>query len=390
MFPNPSPHAPGNDPTAGPLADRAFPELAEALRSSVGAILQAWEQLVREHVPPAKGVTFEAVLDGLPGILTGMATALASGDPSEVVRLMERSPSQGVSRFKIDYNVREVATEDRMLRRLIIEHVDCALGRRADRAEDVALNWVIDLMGQQAMVAFVDHQNDRLREAAESELKYLSFLSHDLRGNLGNVTLWLQVLKRDLADAPQYAEAVMSLDEAQKAILDTTGGMGRLLQAERLRHERDQPTSAVVDLNEVCDRAVRQFRRTAEQKGLRIELDVPAGTRVTSDAEMVGLMLQNLIGNAVKYSTRGTVRIGTDRTPDGRSLTVADDGPGIAPEKLGHIFDAFRRGEMHGQSGVGLGLAIVSRAAKLLDVGLTVESRLGVGSRFTLAFPART
>ena len=68
-------------------------------------------------------------------------------------------------------------------------------------------------------------------------------------------------------------------------------------------------------------------------------------------------------------------------------LSVSDEGPGIAPEHLRNIFEAFRRGEMHGQSGVGLGLAIASRAAKLLGAELTVESKLGVGSTFRLAFP---
>ena len=150
---------------------------------------------------------------------------------------MERSPGQGIHRFQLHYDVRDLATEDRLLRLIIIEQVEAGLGRRLGRDEDTALNWCIDLMGQQAMIAFVSHQNERLRAAAEAELKYLSFLSHDLNGNLGNVTLWLQILRRRLAASPQFADEVSALDTAQQAILDTMGGMGRLLQAERLRHQ---------------------------------------------------------------------------------------------------------------------------------------------------------
>jgi signal transduction histidine kinase len=66
---------------------------------------------------------------------------------------------------------------------------------------------------------------------------------------------------------------------------------------------------------------------------------------------------------------------------------VTDEGPGIAPDKMRHIFDAFRRGEVHGQQGVGLGLAIASQGAKLLGAELSVASELNVGSSFHLIFP---
>ncbi len=82
----------------------------------------------------------------------------------------------------------------------------------------------------------------------------------------------------------------------------------------------------------------------------------------------------------MEYSVGGTVRIGCD----GESLWVSDEGPGIARETKKRIFEAFRLGKVHGQHGVGLGLAIASQAAKLLDAQLTVESELGVGSTFRL------
>jgi signal transduction histidine kinase len=96
------------------------------------------------------------------------------------------------------------------------------------------------------------------------------------------------------------------------------------------------------------------------------------------------------VGNAVKYSTRGIVRIGAKRRREDQHwvLSISDEGPGIAKEHLARIFDAFRRGDAHGQPGVGLGLAIASQAAKLLGAELTVESSVGVGSRFRLILPA--
>jgi signal transduction histidine kinase len=382
-----------SDPTSDLLRHRAFPELAEALRSQIGAILDEWKERVRKVLPHrTSGLNTDQLEDSLPAILTSISEALASDDPKETRRMMERSPSQGITRFQQHYEVRDVATEDGLLRRVVVERVAQSLGRRATVEEEVALHMAIDLMLQQAVVAFVTQQNQQLRAAAETELQYLSFLSHDLRGNLGNVTLWLQALKLELAGPAQSSSAVATLDMAQQAILDTMGGMGRLLQAERLRHQgAAQPKPGPLNLHETAWAMVRQFVPQAEQKGVRVVVEVPPDAVVRSDRELITLALQNLVGNAVKYSTQGTVRVSAEQQADGRvgawTLLVSDEGPGIAPERLATIFEAFRRGEMHGQSGVGLGLTIASRAAKLLGAELTVESELGAGSTFRLALP---
>ena len=113
---------------------------------------------------------------------------------------------------------------------------------------------------------------------------------------------------------------------------------------------------------------------------------------VVSEEELITLALQNLVSNGVKFSSRGTVRIAAELSQEARPgpcvLSVSDQGPGIGPEHLGRIFEAFRRGDMHGQAGVGLGLAIASRAVKLLGGELTVESNVGTGSTFRIALPS--
>ena len=383
------------------LERRAFPELADALRRQVGPILEEWTHRVQQVIPDrTRGLSEEQLQDSLPVILRCIADALASDDPAETRRLMERSPTQGITRFRQHYEVRDVATEDGLLRRVVVERVAQALGRRAAVEEEVALHTALDLMLQQAVVAFVAHQNEQLRAAAESEMQYLSFLSHDLRGNLGNVTLWLQALKLDLAGSPDSKEALGTVDMAQQAILDTMGGMGRLLQAERLRHQAAaQPQPVPVSLHQTAEAVAEQFTQQAEQKAVRLAVDVPPEAVVHGDRELVGLVLQNLVGNAVKYSSGGrgvgaarTVRIAAERQTAGGgggwALSVSDEGPGIPPGQVGTLFEAFRRGDAHGQAGVGLGLTIAARAARLLGAELTVESKLGVGSTFRLAFPA--
>src|SRR5205823_661206 len=133
--------------------------------------------------------------------------------------------------FKFD----EVVVEYRLLRRVIIERADAALGRRLTAAEDVALNMGIDAALQNGLVAFVTHLTARLRAATEVEAKYLAFLSHDLRGTLNSVTLSLELLRMYLAAQPDGAEYADMLDPLKRSILTTVAGMDRLLQVERLR-----------------------------------------------------------------------------------------------------------------------------------------------------------
>jgi signal transduction histidine kinase len=114
---------------------------------------------------------------------------------------------------------------------------------------------------------------------------------------------------------------------------------------------------------------------------------------VRSDPDLIVLVLQNLVHNAVKYSGRGAIRLGCRRAraPRGERwcvLSVSDEGPGIYQPQLARIFDPFwRGGPTQGRDGAGLGLAIASEAAKALGAELSVESQLGAGSTFYLRLP---
>jgi signal transduction histidine kinase len=124
---------------------------------------------------------------------------------------------------------------------------------------------------------------------------------------------------------------------------------------------------------------------------LNLLVEIAPNIVVRSDIDLLVVVLQNLIGNSVKYSSRGAVRVHSDdlEVPFGRQwvLSVSDEGPGIRPSQLGHLFTPFRRGETHGSDGVGLGLAIARQAASALGGHLSVRSEVGIGSTFSLAVP---
>jgi signal transduction histidine kinase len=122
----------------------------------------------------------------------------------------------------------------------------------------------------------------------------------------------------------------------------------------------------------------------AQDKGVKIAVEVPSDIVIENDGELLGLILQNLLGNAVKYSSMGTVRLRAEMADGHCTLSVRDEGMGIAAEHLQHIFQAFSRGDAHGEPGVGLGLSIAAQAAKLLGGTLSVQSIVGQGSTFSL------
>jgi signal transduction histidine kinase len=198
----------------------------------------------------------------------------------------------------------------------------------------------------------------------------------------------LKMLEEDLRDAGGFEVVKDSVARAQRSILDTVAGMRQMLEHERLRKVGVLKLSPV-DLRAIATSATEQFSQEAAAKGTKLAVEIPPGTVLQTDGQLLSLILQNLVGNGVKYSNGGTVRVGlsAEAPPWPPALCVSDDGPGIAPDQIGHIFNLFTRGEAHGQQGLGLGLAIASQAAKLLGAGLTVESQLGIGSTFHLAMP---
>ena len=147
------------------------------------------------------------------------------------------------------------------------------------------------------------------------------------------------------------------------------------------------------DLNGVVAESLRIFEIAIRDKHLRLELDyeIKHSGRLRGDPVRIRQVLINLIGNAVKFTSAGTVRLAVTSPRSGNILfVVTDTGIGIAPEKLGTIFDAFMQADgSHTRrfGGTGLGLAITRRLVGLLGGRLWAESELGVGSRFYCELP---
>jgi signal transduction histidine kinase len=369
------------------LALRAMPELADMLRRRLDRIVLRWQEIVERYIPDADPLTAKQVRDSIPTVIERIAAALESGKPQETYELAEIGTAHGVARFQQHYNIEELIIEYRLLRRVIFDELLEAGGDRLSFLDAIPIDMGIDTALHRGVATFVHHLIDQLKAAAAAESKYLSFLSHDLRNNLNSVTLMLDMLSRTLIVMPEFSEEARDVESLRQSIFETIEGMDRLLQAERLRKHEVKLKLGPVNLHNICADALAQVSRKAAAKGLRLENKVPPHAAAHSDRELVMLVLQNLLGNAVKFSSSGAISIDAVNQPLGWRIRVSDQGPGIPREQLGQLFEAFTRGETFGQPGVGLGLAIASHATRLLGSELTVESEPGRGSTFSFVLP---
>lgn len=387
-------------PLADQLKHKAFPHLARALRTRAIAIADSWMEVVREVMPQMDRLTVAEMRNHIPEVLDAIAAALDSSNRDDLNGLLAEAANHGLARYLTDQSLLDLFEEQRLLRGAIVVEIEKQLDDQIQVAESAALHATIDIMLQQSILAMVEKQNEQLRAAAEAEVKFMAFLGHDLNNNLFLVNAALDHIKRQITNLRECQVSLDSLNTAQQAIQKTVHGMKRLLERERLRKSGVKPTFKKLNLLDTASSIARQFRDEARKKGLQIEVKSqppPEQATVDTDEELIALVLQNLVHNAVKYSDRGTIEIAInhiqpapqENQPNCWQITVADQGPGIEPQQRQRIFEAFKRGDSFGHEGIGLGLVIASQAAALLNAQLHLESKQGPGggSKFSLSLP---
>jgi signal transduction histidine kinase len=369
---------------------KAFPELAAAVRARAGTVLTRWEGAVKEILPAADELTHGQLRNSLPDTLENLAHALESSEANPTRVLLTESQEHGVVRFTQSYNLTELLIEFDVLRPILMEEAALHMGRDITLGEVIALNMGIDLAARRSVMCFVNYQKRELQLAVNAHAKYLSFMSHAVRGGLKAILLSTDVLHQELSDQPKFAEAMADVATIKRNIMETVGTMDRFLKAEQLRSGNVVAKRGPVDLLKMANELATMYRQQAGWRGMRLEVQSLDGEMVETDHELVFTILQNLIGNAVKYAGRGEVKvtISPGRGGGGKRIAVKDNGPGIPPERLEQLFAPFVRGETHGESGVGLGLYIARQSAEILGATLWAESKVGEGTTFYLQLPS--
>lgn len=245
-----------------------------------------------------------------------------------------------------------------------------------------AINETLELrVGERT--AELEQAKQQAEYASEAKTRFLAAVSHDLVQPLNAAQLLTHALAGRLADGAEKE----SLGQISGALAATENLLEGLLDISRLDAGGMEPRITRFPLGELFAQLHGEFRLMAEEKGLRLN-SAPTSVWVASDPRMLRRILQNFLSNAVRYTERGRIVIGCRRQGEHILAGVWDTGPGIAEADRQVIFEEFRRLDKdRGAPGLGLGLAIAERMARLLDHALTLSSREGLGSFLGVRVP---
>ena len=228
--------------------------------------------------------------------------------------------------------------------------------------------------------------NEMAERATGAQRRFVAAASHDLVQPLHAARLFIGNAQ---ACAGQGDSSVSLLQKADQAVEAAHRLLGALLYLSQIESGALQPRLGPVDAGSLLRSLAEEFAPQAESRGLELVL-LPTSAWVSSDRGLLRSLLQNLVANALRYTTRGKVVIALRRCRAGQRFEVRDTGIGIVPDDLPAAFGEFSR-LPQGQSmsdGAGLGLAIVARIGQALGHAISVRSLPGRGSVFSVTVPA--
>lgn len=231
--------------------------------------------------------------------------------------------------------------------------------------------------------ARLDQARADAERANDAKSRFLAAIGHDLLQPLHAAQLFTDALAEQLPDDARRGTA-----RQIRGALDSTGDLlAGLLDMSRLEAGGLVPQARAFPLAEVLDPLASEFSALAAERGLAFRIR-PTRAWVRTDPQLLRRVLQNFLANAVRYTAQGGVLLGVRRDGGRLRIEVHDTGPGIAEAEQQAIFEEFRRGDGAAGQGLGLGLAIADRIARLLDAPLGLRSRPGHGTVFSLSLDA--
>lgn len=227
---------------------------------------------------------------------------------------------------------------------------------------------------------------EQAEEVARLKSAFLANMSHEIRTPLTGIIGFANVLGEELDN--QHQEFVSLIERSGRRLLQT---LNSVLDLARLESNQMELEEEKLDLAEQVEDNVALFQHVAREKNLSLifKADQP-GPRVILDPACLSRIVNNLVGNALKFTEEGEVRVSVRTDAEMAQLIVQDTGVGIDETFLPHVFDEFKQessglGRRH--EGAGLGLTITHHLVELMNGTISVESHVGTGTTFTVSFP---
>jgi two-component system phosphate regulon sensor histidine kinase PhoR len=268
---------------------------------------------------------------------------------------------------------------------------DITVYQNEERVIDVKSSPLVDAGQQQIGTLVVFTDVTQLRQLENMRRDFVANVSHEIKTPLTAIKGFVETLQQGKVDEAEERERFLGI--IQKHVDRLNSIVEDLLALSRIEQEDESKeiNFQQVKIRDVFQAAIQLCRPKAEEKKIRIELECDKQTTAVLDPTLIEQAVANLLDNALKYSEpQSTVLVKSHRKNSGIVISVQDHGIGIAQKHLPRLFERFYRvdkARSRSMGGTGLGLAIVKHIAQAHGGQVTVESRLGEGSRFSIHLP---
>lgn len=307
------------------------------------------------------------------GIFANFRTILKSGEAWRGQTVNYRKDG---SPFDLEWTIAPLAGADGQVRHYLSVQRDVSRRVQAERLVHDAL--VHAQAGEKAKAEFLAVMTHELRSPLNAIIGFAEIMHSEVMGPLGN---------------PRYRDYAATIERSGRTLLNM---VSEILDYARTSTGAAKLTEEPVVLNDLAGETLAMFGPEADKRGLTLALESATGVAVKADRHRLGRVLQNLIGNAVKFNRPGgtiTVRLTAGPRAEAAPIEIAviDDGPGVPEGQKQKIFDPFYQIDpslKRRQEGVGLGLAIVQQLVELHGGAIALSDTPGGGATFTVTLPA--
>lgn len=363
--------------------------LSSLILSSKHQIVEQWKEAACK-LPALQRLEEPVLTDHLPDFLDELASALEEAQSVSIIEMRAHKSAleHGAIRFKLGFDVEHVIAEFGILRDVIQEFAEI---RGVDISGEVnrTVNRVIDKGIADSLQTYVKQKAD---EVERKRQEYLSFVIHDLKTPISAMATATHIIDQKLSpEIERFPVTAKMLEILRRNAVQLNERVMGILDEESRIHSLTAEVPDIsmdvkyVDLWPIAERLKNDCQSIAVSRRDVIRNDVPTDLQIPADPDLLLELLQNLLSNALKYTTDGEIVVSGRETEDSVVCSVRDTGVGIPPDKIGHIFEK-RTGDPAVPQSTGLGLAIVEKVMKLHGGLVSVNSRVGEGTTFEMKF----
>jgi len=367
-------------------------QLGEFLSQRIANITEAWLGAVKADPRlTASDLLPDPVLkDHVPKLLQSLSAYFETGANPDALAAKNDARTHGAQRWDQRYSLRELLLEIFWLRTALFAETGEFTKSKPDAQAIYAgacrlIDGFLNDLESCSVAEYVAESEASLRASTDARLRLVRTVSHELRNMLNSVGFASALLEK--ADPEAVDHARQSLDRNSgymKELLDD------LLVLSTNLSRSATVKAAPVEIAPLLEMVSSAYRPMAEEKGLRFSCSVRGSLDdVFSDGLKIRQIMENLVSNAIKFTSAGMVNLSLQELDDQRfAIVVQDTGLGIAKEDREHIFSEFYQVDQESPlRGSGLGLAIVLALVELLDGSIELESEERVGSTFRVCLP---